>query len=76
MAKVDEVDYLTNFDDLNSQMDDSDKFFRTRKVSYNMLRYIPSLPKFGYQGQLHSTETKRKYADDTSKNKKVIKFSI
>ena len=36
----------------------------------------PGLAKFGYQGQLHSTETKRKYADDTFKNKKVIEFNI
>ena len=52
-------------------MDDFDKFFRTGKVSYNMLRYIPGLAKVGYQGQLHSTETKRKYADNTYENKKV-----
>ena len=52
-------------------MNDFDKFFRTGKVSYNMLRYIPGLTKVGYQGQLHSTETKRKYADNTYENKKV-----
>ena len=52
-------------------MNDFDKFFRTGKVSYNMLRYIPGLAKVGYQGQLHSTETKRKYADNTYGNKKV-----
>ena len=52
-------------------MNDFDKFFRTGKVSYNMLRYIPGLAKVGYQGQLHSTETKRKYADNTYENKEV-----
>ena len=29
-----------------------------------------------YQGQLHLTETKRKYADETYKNKKVIEFNV
>ena len=67
---------MADFDNLNSKMDDFDKFFRTRKVSYNMLRYIPGLAKFGCQGQPHSTEMKRNYADDTSKNKKVIKFIV
>ena len=70
---MDEVDYATAFDNLYSEMDDSDKFFRTRKLSYNMLRYIISLAKVGYQGQLHSTEMKRKYADDT---KKIIEFNV
>ena len=41
-----------------------------------MLRYTPGLAKVGYQGQLHATETKRKYADDTYKNKRVIEFNV
>ena len=32
MAKVDEVDYSADFDNLYSKIDDFDKFFRTRKV--------------------------------------------
>ena len=76
MAKVDEVNYLADFDNFYSKMDDFDKFFKTGKVSYNMLRYIPGLEKVDYQGQLHQTETKRKYADDIYKNKKVIELNI
>ena len=53
-------------------MNDFGNFFRTGKVSYNMLRYIPGLAKVCYQGQLHSTETKRK----TYKNKKNIEFNV
>ena len=41
-------------------MNDFGNFFRTGKLSYNMLRYIPGLAKVCYQGQQHSTETKRK----------------
>ena len=57
-------------------MDDFDKFFQIGKISYNILKYIPDLAKITYQGQLHSTETKRKYADDSYKNKKVIESNI
>ena len=57
-------------------MDDFDKFFTTGKVSYNMLRYIPGLAKLVYHGKLHSTETKKKYADDSYKNKNIIEFNI
>ena len=32
--------------------------------------------KIGYQGQLYLRETKRKYVDDTYKNKKVIEFNV
>ena len=69
MAKVEEFDYL-------AKMDDFDKFFRTGKVSYNILRYIPGLAKIGCQGQLNLIEMKRKYADDTYKNEKVIEFNV
>ena len=76
MAKVGEVNYLADFDNLYLKMDGFDIFVKTAKVSYNMPRYIPGLAKVEYQGQLHSTETKRKYSDDTYKNKKVIEFNI
>ena len=39
--QVDEIDYRTDFDHLFSRMDDFDKFFKTGKRSYNMLKYIP-----------------------------------
>ena len=72
MAKVDQVDFSADFDNLHSKMDNFDKFFRTGKVSYNKLRYMPILAKVGYQGQPHSSGMKWKYADDTYKNKNVI----
>ena len=71
MAKVDDVDYSADFDNLYSKMDGFDKFSRTGKASYNMLRCITGLAKIGYQGQLYSTEMKRKYPDDTYKTKKL-----
>ena len=76
MAQVDEINYTADFDNLCSRMDDFDKFFRTGKISYNMLKYIPGLAKIGYQEQLHSTETKRKYADESYKNKKLIECNV
>ena len=72
MAKLDEVDCSAGFDNLYSKMHDFDKFFGIEKVSYNMLRYILGLAKFGYQFQLHSTETKRM----TLTKIKVIEFNI
>ena len=42
-----------------------------------MLKCIPGLSKIAYQGQLlHSAETKRKYVDDSYKNKKVVEFNV
>ena len=75
-AKVDKIDYSADFDNLSSKMDDFHKFFKNGKISYNMLKYIPGLAKAAYQGQLEKTETKRKYADDSYKGKKVIEFNI
>ena len=76
MTQVNEIDYTADFDNLYSRMDTFDKFFKTGKISYNMLKYIPGLAKIGYQGQLSGTETKRKYADESYKNKKVIEFNV
>ena len=41
-----------------------------------MLKYIPVLAQIAYQEHLHSIETKRKYADDSYKIKKVIEFNV
>ena len=73
---ADKINCKTDFDNLYLRMDNFDKFFQTGKLSNNMLKYIPGLEKTGYQGQLHSTETKRKYADESYKNKKVIEFNV
>ena len=75
-AKVDKIDYSADFDNLSSKMDNFHKFFKNGKISYNMLKYVPGLAKAAYQGQLEKTETKRKYADDSYKGKKVIEFNI
>ena len=75
-AKVDEINYSADFDNLFSKMDDLDKFFINGKISYNILKYITRLAKAAYQGQLEKTKTKRKHADDSYKGKKVIEFNI
>ena len=50
--QVNKIDYTADFDNLLSRMNNFDKFFKTGKISYNMLKYIPGLAKLGYQGQL------------------------
>ena len=34
------------------------------------------MAKAAYQGQLEGTETKRKYADESYRGKKIIEFSV
>ena len=77
MAKVDEVNYSTNFDNLYLRMDDFDKFFRTGEVSYNMLRYIPGLAKLAIKvsyiqqkrkGNMQMTLTKTKKLSNSTFN--------
>ena len=50
-------------------------FFKRKKYLIT-LKYIPCLAKITYRGQLHLTETRRKHADDSYKNKKVIEFNV
>ena len=42
-VQVDKINYAADFDNLFSIMDNFDKFFKTGKISYNMLKYIPGL---------------------------------
>ena len=78
MAKVGSVYYSADLKNVHSQTDDFEKFYKTGKMSYDMLRYIPGLSQIAYQGQIHSTEIKKKKknVDDTYKNEKVIEFNI
>ena len=39
MMQVDKVDYSADLDNLYSRIDDFNKFFKTGKISYNMLKY-------------------------------------
>ena len=75
-AQVGEINYTADFDNLFSRMDDFGNFFKTGRTSYKKLKYIPGLAKSGYQKQLYSIETKRKYVDDTYKAKKIIEFNV
>ena len=38
MPRVDEVDYTADFDNLYSKINDFEKFFKSGKISYSMLR--------------------------------------
>ena len=76
MVKVKGIDCTADFDNSLSRMDDFDKFFKTGKISYNMLKYILGMAKAAYQGQLEGTETKRKYADESYRGRKIIEFSV
>ena len=71
-----EINYTSDFDDLYSKIDNLDQFFQTGKIFCNMLKYILGLAKIGYQGQLHSTKTKRKHRDESHKNKKITEFNV
>ena len=41
-------------------MDGFNKFFQTRKKSYNMLKYIPGLAKIAYQKKVAFDRNKKK----------------
>ena len=41
-----------------------------------MLKYIPSIAKAAYQGQLEVTERKRKYTDGSYRGKKIIEINV
>ena len=73
-AKVDAVGYTPEFESLYSWMENFYKWYDKGEMAYSMIRYLPGLAKIAYQGQLAGTEAKRKYADDTYKEKKLLNF--
>ena len=76
VLKVDKINFTADFDNLFSRMDNFHKFFKTGKISYNMVRYIPGMAKAAYHGQLKGTETKRKYPDESYRGEKIIEFNV
>ena len=76
VVKVKGIDCTADFDNSLSRMDNFDKFFKTGKISCNTLKYVLGMAKAAYQGQLEGTETKRKYADESYRGKKIIEFSV
>ena len=74
-VKVEAMDYFSDLRNLYLRLDNFIDLYDRGKLLADMIRYIPGLTKIAYQGQIDSTETKRKYADNTYK-KKVIEFNI
>ena len=68
-VKVEPVGYSADFQNLHSRLVSFIKLYDEG------LGDIPGLTKIAYQGQIDSTETKTKYADDAYKNKKAIEFN-
>ena len=75
-AKVESIDYSTEFDNLYTRMDNFWKLYNDEQMSADLVRYLPGLAKAAYQEQIKSIETKRKYADGTYKDLKVTEFPI
>ena len=75
-AKVESIDYSAEFNNLYTRMDNLWKLFNDEQMSTDLIRYIPGLAKVAYQRQIKSIESKRKNADDTYKDMKVIKLPI
>ena len=75
-AKVETMDYYSDFRNLYSKLDNFMDLYDRGQSVVDIIRHIPGLTKIVYQGQIGSTEAKRKYADNTYKNKKVIRFNI
>ena len=75
-AKVETMDYYSDFRNLYSKLDNFMDLYDRGQSVVDIIRHIPGLTKIVYQGQIDSTEAKRKYADNTYKNKKVIRFNI
>ena len=72
-VKVEAMDYSSDFRNFYSRLDDFMDLYGRGKLPADMIRYIPGLTKIPYQGQIDSTKTKRKYANDTYKNEKLLK---
>ena len=70
-VKVSSVHYSADFKNLYSRIDDFEKFYKMGKMSNDMIRYIPDLSQIAYQGQIHSTETKKNMLTAHTKTKKL-----
>ena len=75
-AKVEAIDYTTDFKNLFGWFDAYTKFYNIGKTKNHLVRYIPGLTKPAHQGQIDGTLTKKASTDDTYKSLKVAEFNI
>ena len=75
-AKVEAIDYTTDFKNLFGWFDAYTKFYNIGKTKNHFVRYIPGLTKPAHQGQIDGTLTRKASTDDTYKSLKVAEFNI
>ena len=71
---VNAVDYSADFDGLYKRVDNLEKFFKMGSAPGKLIRYIPSIVKPTYQGQISRTQEKKAYADDTYRDLKIAEW--
>ena len=75
-AKVEAIDYATDFENLFTCLDPIKTFIHTGRSKNDLIRYIPGITKPAHQGQLEGTLTKKAYSDDTYKGQRVAEFNV
>ena len=59
-----------------NKIENLETLFKTGKIDFDLMRYIPGLVNIAYQGQIYSLQTKRKFASETYAQKNNLEFEI
>ena len=76
MVKVESIDYSVDAENVLGKLDKLQALYKSGKMDFNLVRYIPGLANVATQGQIDSFNTNRKYADENYKDKNTLEFNI
>ena len=75
-AKVQAIDYTTDFEHLFMRLDSIEKFIHTGRSKNGLRRYIPGITKPAHQSHLEGALTKKAYTGDTYKGHRVAELNV
>ena len=76
MAIVESIDFSPDVKNVLGKFDKLESLYKSGKMDFNLIKCISALADCASQGQIDFFNTKRKYADETYKNKNTLKFNI
>lgn len=76
MVKVESIDFLPDVKNVLSKIDKLESLYKSGKIDFHLIKYIPDLADRAPQGQVDSFNTKRKHANEIYKDENILEFNI
>ena len=76
MVKIKSSDFLPNVKNVLDKINKLESPYKRGKMDFNLIKYVLGLADCATQGQINYFMNKRKYSDETYKDKNTLEFNI